>query len=173
MAKSATTSKTVETKGNPDIYVEEFLFRGRRKDDDRPTGWHVILGLEGTDPLGRPYPSMQMMNSDQAIAKGWDVPQIIAEINQELAGDLEAQRAKVSAMEQAVGAAQDDLRAEQETTAMLSKTLAEAKADAQSLQADLAVEQEKTRALAEQIAKASDAATAEAEVARAVAAGEV
>ncbi|ESZ60646.1 hypothetical protein NL532_24045 [Mesorhizobium sp. C120A] len=81
-------------------YVEEFLFRGRREGDPQPTAWHVILGVEGADPLGRAYQPMPIMTSEQAIKAGWDIPDIMMEINAELLAELDAERRKSREAEQ-------------------------------------------------------------------------
>lgn len=94
----------------PEFYIEEFLYRGRRKDDERPTGWHIILGVEGADLLGRPYLPMQIMSSEQAVKAGWDIPDIMAEINAEVMAELETERQKskdaVQALDEALSAAE-------------------------------------------------------------------
>jgi hypothetical protein len=107
------------------FYIEEFLYRGRRSDDDRPSGWHVIVGLEGVDPLGRPFPPMGIMSSAQAVEAGWDVPEIIAKINLELAADLEEQRAKLATLQQALEKSQSELAVEQERVRALSASAEE------------------------------------------------
>lgn len=160
MAKTST--KTFGTAGNPDIYIEEFLFRGRRKDDDRPTGWHVILGLEGSDPLGRPYPPMAMMNSAQAVEAGWDVPQILAEINSEVMAELEQERTKTAKLQDDADLkASELLAAKAEIEDLKNQAIAVAKA----------AEMEAERIRAEK--EASDAAAAEKGMAMAQPAGEV
>ncbi|TPK65563.1 hypothetical protein FJ546_10280 [Mesorhizobium sp. B2-4-19] len=95
---------------NDNFYIEEFLYRGRRRDDDRPTGWHVIIGVEGTDPLGRNYPPMGIMAAE-AIEKGWDIPQVIAEINTEVLADLENEPAKVLDLQASLNAKEAELNA--------------------------------------------------------------
>lgn len=81
------------------MYVEEFLFRGRSTGDERPTGWHVILGIEGTDPLGRAHPHLGPLNSEQAIERGWDIPDVLADIDAQMMEDLEIERAKTRDLE--------------------------------------------------------------------------
>lgn len=94
---------------SPQFYIEEFLYRGRRKDDTRPTGWHIIIGVEGNDPLGRPYPPMPIMASGQAIEQGWDIPEILAEINAETLADLEAERASARTLSNQLSSAQAEV----------------------------------------------------------------
>lgn len=82
----------------PTYYIEEFLYRGRAAGDVRPTAWHVVLGLNGTDPEGRPFPPLPIMTPEQASAKGMDLKAVIAEINVETLADLEEQRSALDSV---------------------------------------------------------------------------
>ncbi|MBZ9985657.1 hypothetical protein LB572_00955 [Mesorhizobium sp. BH1-1-5] len=106
---------------NPSYYVEEFLYRGRRSDDKRPTAWHVILGLEGADPAGRPHPPLPIMSSEQAVASGWDVPAILSAINRETLAELEASRAEGAQLRKTIDSLNSAIGAAEQKTAALSE----------------------------------------------------
>lgn len=75
-------------------YVEEFLYRGRPSGDPRSADWHLVVGIDGIDPSGRPYPPMPIMSSSQAIAAGWPLPEVLAAINAETLDALVSARSE-------------------------------------------------------------------------------
>lgn len=125
-------------------YIEEFLYRGRRKGDERPTAWHLILGVEGVDPMGRPHASLPIMSTEQAIQTGWGIPEIVSEINEETLADLEAERARTRQLSQDV----DNLTATLNQTRGIADGLAKEKA---KLITDLEAERSDRAALQKRI----------------------
>lgn len=86
----------------PDVYVEEFLYRGRPPGDDREPSWHLILGAASTDGFGESRVDTRVLNVAQAGAAGWGLPEIIAAINDEALAEVEAKRAEKVVLEETI-----------------------------------------------------------------------
>lgn len=64
-------------------YIEEFLYRGRPPGSDQEPAWHVNIGDTETNTI-------KQFNMATAIADGWSLPSIIAEINEAAVSELSA-----------------------------------------------------------------------------------
>lgn len=87
------------------VHFEEFLYRGRPKDDARGPAWHVVL-MENTGPSeihGRPQWQHHTLNMAQAQAAGWPLPAILSAINVDMLKELETLRTKISTLETEIG----------------------------------------------------------------------
>lgn len=65
-----------------EIYIDEFLYRGRSKSDDIPPAWHIVLGSVGIDGFGNKTRSLNgPLNETQATAAGYTLASIIPALN--------------------------------------------------------------------------------------------
>lgn len=66
-----------------DLYLYEFLFRGRAPGATEPPDYHVILAQDTVDPFtGQPTTNTSLaMTPEQAKARGFDIPAVVAAID--------------------------------------------------------------------------------------------
>ena len=79
------------------LYIYEFLYRGRPEASDQAAAWHLRLGSDVMDELGRearPGPAMSMAQAQQ---NGWDLPKIINTINVAALAEVDELRAQSGA----------------------------------------------------------------------------
>lgn len=112
-----------------DLFLYEFLFRGRHPGDDNPAAYHVILGYQADDEFGgRSIVLSPAMTPQQAKEKGFDLPQIVSEIDTAMATEISALQEKVDAaaaenerLAAQNNALQADLKAASDAAASLEK----------------------------------------------------
>lgn len=77
-------------------YVYEFLYRGADPGDpDAAPAWHVIMrALPGEN-----WPGERMFNMDQAVAAGFELPDLIAGINAAALAQADRLTARLQAAE--------------------------------------------------------------------------
>jgi hypothetical protein len=94
-------------------FLYEFLFRGRAPHELEPPAWHV--GIQHRLKAGEQVIAhTQILNMAQAIAAGWDLKAIAADINTQALAELELARLRVAELErdfEQAGAALVNLRA--------------------------------------------------------------
>jgi hypothetical protein len=104
------------------LYIYEFLYRGRPEGSDQPPAWHLQLGSDVKDELGReprPGPAMGMAQADK---NGWKLPEIIAAINADALAVADGLRADNDAKDQELRQERDArISAEAEVEALRTK----------------------------------------------------
>lgn len=74
-----------------EFWIEEFLYRGRPKGDERPPAYHVVLGHKMIDGFNRPHLSLSdPMTPEQAEAMGYSLPTLLESINKDLMVEIES-----------------------------------------------------------------------------------
>lgn len=82
------------------LYLYEFLYRGRPPGDAEASAYHVVLAAAGTDAFGQATTAIgPAMTPDQARAKGFDLPAIVAAINTEVMAENAALKADLAKRE--------------------------------------------------------------------------
>lgn len=109
-----------------EVWIEEFLFRGRPPSgpgSDQPPAWHVVVGKQADSPLdpgNMVRKTFGPYSIEQAEAEGWPLPQVLAEINAEAVkrvNELEQAVAVKDADNQSISEQASQLAAEVESQA--------------------------------------------------------
>jgi hypothetical protein len=96
------------------LYVYEFLYRGRPEGSDQPQAWHLRLGSDVKDELGREPRPGPAMGVGQAQKNGWELPDVIAAINADALAANEAKDRELREERQARSAVAAELQQERE-----------------------------------------------------------
>lgn len=93
-------------------FIYEFLYRGRAPGDAEPPAYHLILGTMKAPPFSdvEELATSDTMNVEQAIAAGYPLTEILAEINADTLAHNDAQSTQISDLTGELEQANEDLQ---------------------------------------------------------------
>ncbi|SDA33622.1 hypothetical protein SAMN02799622_05574 [Methylobacterium sp. UNC378MF] len=96
-----------------DLFLYEFLYRGRPPGDPQPPAWHVVLAQVVTLPGGGPAQVVASvaLSPTQAEAAGFPLPALLSAIDGAVLADRDAKAAALSKVEADLDALRGDLAA--------------------------------------------------------------
>lgn len=112
------------------VHIEEFVYRGRPAGSDQPGSWHIrLMAMGGSDDFGGPIPAAlsDPLTPEDAAARGYPLPEVLAAINADALAQVTALRASADTLTATLAA---ERAAGADKVSALQSQLAAAEADA-------------------------------------------